>query len=1532
MSKCVDTRPIEGCFIPNDTTLDNVGVVIHYIYNEDNVPVGQAYTLASDAETPIDITTYLGGGIVKVGACNVKKPNCVKSKALYTVIDNTGTSFANENLIKLYFTDGTDRTILQPVVSGWTAQLQSWDDLITDVLNSKCGAFSIETRYNPPPYNSSDLSTYTPPDGLLAPPSELWGLIPSMAYRYLQITACSTCPAINKAELLAVNGVELTTPILLTLTFVEGLEKRYDLCQDCGKEGVLFYQNTEIEVPESDYPVCFFDCGEQLPPVPESGCLFTIVDYCDDGVVDGNGNLKPVVARYSDCGDGAILTDIYEVDADGGLILYTPIGNIVDCDTGDDATPPTPVTFEEPFDIEYYCIDGLGKKESFYRNEDNIITSVVEDAPDYDCTKEQPTSIVKCYGAGSGDFAYTNADNTTDISYSIGGTGLNTIKWSSSGDDGSDTFTLEIVNCINSGETAVITITDANTGLIYSFSADSILGNGNGDGTGGYAFGGVGSASGSGKLGTATLSCGGSASGEAYLCTTCGEVPKWFDTITGVELLESQIETLYDCPLPEVCDTSTVEFVSCADEATAEAAIGDVILSTNTVDCNNVVLSSKQYNLTAGNIEITGGVLTTDCDPQPDVTQTEECLIDEKEQRWTEVTIITGLTTTTLYINQADNSIGTPIGDPANWTSCASLNVPVSVICKTACVKGVKVDVLIGVDSFGEYQWFKNLATGDLISEPDFAAECPELTCTTRTETVCADGDYTGINDGDAIILVIQDCSDGTSTITGATLLNNPTTSILPLPTGILFKDCDTAIETELIGCVTDEDGINWNVILIDGITVAYQNRSDNSFGTPTGATTECKEEVTLVGALDDKHCVEINGVVVEAFLFFNSDKSICAKPVGGINFYQQGEYKLVSCCDTETVETLFESGFTVARPADTPNTGWNNQKINNATPLSGDFELCFSITNMVNSSPQMIGINSDPTTNASYTSIDCALYFRLLNGLYRIYEYQNGAYGGLLYSGDFTNQEICYKRTGGLLTYTIGGAIIGSCNIGTADVFLDDSHYYAAGTWGSGTITYSDFNLVTRAEDEVIKSVSQCAVSEVEVTNLKEELAVTEIEICIDGNKSAKEVTTIIDGVSTVTYQDETGVIATPANFKYGSCKCDLIEYYELEDITGTLRSREWELGADVPLTFTIEQFAAIRESFDFSATTTVDVDIVNFGVNDTNTSATVQDAQVIEGFIVVSEPTLVRWSGTSYGYQSLEIGACCGSRELIMENRLGGGANTLTDEYTLPVGIHSIRIFNIDDYSNTSRNLQYSLDAGTTWVTDNTPPNVQFSKIKPTQECKSGYLCGGVYYESDCITPLVFAGTVSKSEILCGSVSGTSEVTGSVSIELPTVTTFDAIGDANYETDVEALPVVFAEGIVPVVAIDERERSYFAGHDANGDEVINNGGSTRVSLNESAVIRTQEQGRRLEWTHLDSDVDGQVITIPVGVQSWSIAIIDPNGPDPLVTMVNGQRSVPAPVGVIEGNSENDMGILNHPIVSDANGNRLYIVYATKV
>lgn len=206
-----------------------------------------------------------------------------------------------------------------------------------------------------------------------------------------------------------------------------------------------------------------------------------------------------------------------------------------------------------------------------------------------------------------------------------------------------------------------------------------------------------------------------------------------------------------------------------------------------------------------------------------------------------------------------------------------------------------------------------------------------------------------------------------------------------------------------------------------------------------------------------------------------------------------------------------------------------------------------------------------------------------------------------------------------------------------------------------------------------------------------------------------------------------DTGIPCTPEE------ACHVATMYRLSDPTGDLRNREWDLGPRVRDPFTggaLQSEAwgrSIRESFDFSAPTTVDGPWAGLNVNDTNNASTVQDAQVIEGFIIVDTPTYVRWIGGTAGYNAMEVGECCGALSLVIEGAWTDGTSNPTNSTLLGVGVHSIRLWNIDDYSATAKSLQYSPD-GVNWTTDNTPPGVTLTRSKPTEECRHVKVCPDV------------------------------------------------------------------------------------------------------------------------------------------------------------------------------------------------------------
>lgn len=277
-------------------------------------------------------------------------------------------------------------------------------------------------------------------------------------------------------------------------------------------------------------------------------------------------------------------------------------------------------------------------------------------------------------------------------------------------------------------------------------------------------------------------------------------------------------------------------------------------------------------------------------------------------------------------------------------------------------------------------------------------------------------------------------------------------------------------------------------------------------------------------------------------------------------------------------------------------------------------------------------------------------------------------------------------------------------------------------------------------------------------ITNFPEVQDLEKVEIC-DGNKTLWQVSTANEnGIITVTYEDETGVVPEPASWTVGRCvnNCEVFDYYELTNVTGTLRNREWhDTAPTVPNTAGTEEGRNFRLNHDFSLPTTTDNSQSNLQLNDTDNTPVELDIQVKEGFVIVTEPMDLRYIDNSEGYWAVELGQCCGELELLAEN--GGFFAGRNMPFSLPVGIHKIRLWNIDSGgSNSSANLQYSTDGGISWVTDNTPPNIQISETKPSQECKQGYLCEGQYFELDKTAPVVFNDSVSLCKIECQSNDG--------------------------------------------------------------------------------------------------------------------------------------------------------------------------------
>lgn len=221
----------------------------------------------------------------------------------------------------------------------------------------------------------------------------------------------------------------------------------------------------------------------------------------------------------------------------------------------------------------------------------------------------------------------------------------------------------------------------------------------------------------------------------------------------------------------------------------------------------------------------------------------------------------------------------------------------------------------------------------------------------------------------------------------------------------------------------------------------------------------------------------------------------------------------------------------------------------------------------------------------------------------------------------------------------------------------------------------------------------------------------------------------------------------------------CDIIDYYEieLEDGLDWLRNREWHDTAPVSSTSAPNQTQIgrnNRDAHDFSLPTTTDTVQNNFDLNDTNNTAVELDIQVKEWYVIATETMQLKYSWASEWYRAVELWYCCGELEDVAENGWFFAWREML--FTIPKGIHKIRLWNIDSWgSNSDANLSYTLDWGITWISNNTPPNLILTQTKPEQVCKKWYICCGEYFEIDKETPLVIEWLISLCPLECISAS---------------------------------------------------------------------------------------------------------------------------------------------------------------------------------
>jgi len=157
---------------------------------------------------------------------------------------------------------------------------------------------------------------------------------------------------------------------------------------------------------------------------------------------------------------------------------------------------------------------------------------------------------------------------------------------------------------------------------------------------------------------------------------------------------------------------------------------------------------------------------------------------------------------------------------------------------------------------------------------------------------------------------------------------------------------------------------------------------------------------------------------------------------------------------------------------ADRPlaNNGYNNQFNVGGSPLTADGELKYTISTIsgINSN-QIIGLNSDPYTNASYTGIDYGMFIaiRTTKHYYRIIESGSYKTGWILM--DFTDAEITVERVGATVNYMKDGAILySSLTPSSGDLYFDNCFHSSTHPNWDSTFGMSDISVCNAGSNTV--------------------------------------------------------------------------------------------------------------------------------------------------------------------------------------------------------------------------------------------------------------------------------------------------------------------------------------------------------------------------------------------------------------------------------------------------------------------------------
>ena len=212
---------------------------------------------------------------------------------------------------------------------------------------------------------------------------------------------------------------------------------------------------------------------------------------------------------------------------------------------------------------------------------------------------------------------------------------------------------------------------------------------------------------------------------------------------------------------------------------------------------------------------------------------------------------------------------------------------------------------------------------------------------------------------------------------------------------------------------------------------------------------------------INSPYCVEIcdNGIDDDGDNLIDCADSDCQPIVTIVT----DDLELCPGENTTLLTEVCERYESVAVQRPLPNLGWDNSYDQGGSGITGDGELCFTLSDYNLSSLQIFGLNTDPNLDNHYNSIDFGINIAIRPdiGKFILHIRESGTLSNVAYDSatSYVSSTFCIRRTGTAIQYLMDGSVLYTSAISSTGTLYYDNSIFSSNTDATYIDGYSYIN-----------------------------------------------------------------------------------------------------------------------------------------------------------------------------------------------------------------------------------------------------------------------------------------------------------------------------------------------------------------------------------------------------------------------------------------------------------------------------------------